>query len=73
VTCHLCKRTQVRDYDRELWSGCIPSPTDIEPIEVYNGTERVFGCPECETDLSLNEYGTERFNYLAGLPQAVSA
>jgi hypothetical protein len=45
----------------------------IEPIEVFNGTERVFGCPECETDLSLNEYGAERFNYLAGLPQVVGA
>jgi len=42
-------------------------------VEVYNGTERVFGCPECETDLSVTEWGTERYNWLAGLPQVVGA
>jgi hypothetical protein len=72
VTCHLCHRTEVKNYDREV-VGTRFDAHAIEPIEVFNGTERVFGCPECETDLSLNEYGAERFNYLAGLPQVVGA
>jgi hypothetical protein len=72
MICHLCNRTQVRDYDREM-VGTRFDAHALEPIEVYNGTERVFGCPECETDLSLNEWGTERFNYLDGLPQVAGS
>lgn len=70
MTCHICKRTEVRDYDRANWKEV---PTEVEIIDVFSGTERVFGCPDCETDLSVTEWGTERYNWLAGLPQAVSA
>ena len=72
MICHICKRTEVRDYDRENWGTRFDAQA-LEPVEVYNGTERVFGCPECETDLSVTEWGTERYNWLAGLPQVVGA
>lgn len=68
MTCHLCSRTEVGNYDRANWKEV---PTEAEIIDVFSGTERVFGCPECETDLSVTDIGTERYGWLEGLPQVV--
>lgn len=70
MICHLCKTTEVKDYDREIWSTRFDAHA-LEPVEVYNGTERVFGCEWCQTDLSVDEDGDERYGWLEGLPQVV--